>query len=163
MTGEWLTYAQAGERFGLSADAVRMRVHRLGWRTQPGNDGRTLVLVPEDAAVQPRRRSPERSEATRMNVRPHKSPMMANWLQPKAEQYWPNKGPNRPNRGRIRLKGGLMWPTLTDEPQTLAPTLPWPVPTLLMLSPRCRGPCRSDRSSHHWRTRPGGGTAGEAR
>ena len=63
MTGEWLTYAQAGERFGLSADAARMRVHRLGWRTQPGNDGRTLVLVPEDAAVQPRGRSPERSEA----------------------------------------------------------------------------------------------------
>jgi colicin import membrane protein len=63
MAGEWLTYAQAGERFGLSADAVRMRAHRLGWRMQPGNDGRTLVLVPEDATVQPRARSPERSEA----------------------------------------------------------------------------------------------------
>jgi chromosome segregation ATPase len=63
MAGDWLTYAQAGERFGLSADAVRMRAHRLGWRVQPGNDGRTLVLVPEDAAVQPRRRSPERSSA----------------------------------------------------------------------------------------------------
>ena len=61
MAGEWLTYAQMGERFGLSADAVRMRAHRLGWRTQPGNDGRTLVLVPEDAAVQPRARSGTRS------------------------------------------------------------------------------------------------------
>ena len=63
MAGDWLTYAQAGERFGLSADAVRMRAHRLGWRMQPGNDGRTLVLVPEDATVQPRARSPERSGA----------------------------------------------------------------------------------------------------
>jgi chromosome segregation ATPase len=61
MAGEWLTYAKAGERFGLSADAVRMRAHRLGWRMQPGNDGRTLVLVPDDVAVQPRVRSAERS------------------------------------------------------------------------------------------------------
>ena len=55
----WLTYAQAGERFGLSAEAVRLRARRLGWRTQPGNDGRTLVLVPDDADVQPRPRPPE--------------------------------------------------------------------------------------------------------
>ena len=49
---DWLTYAQAGERFGVSAEAVRLRARRLGWRTQPCNDGRTLVLVPEDADVQ---------------------------------------------------------------------------------------------------------------
>ena len=58
---EWLTYAQAGARFGMSADAVRMRARRLGWRTQPGNDGRALVLVPDDIEVQPRERSPERA------------------------------------------------------------------------------------------------------
>ena len=58
---EWLTYTQAGARFGLSADAARMRAHRLGWRTQPGNDGRTLVQVPDDATVRPRPRSPARS------------------------------------------------------------------------------------------------------
>ena len=58
---EWLTYAQAGARFGVSPDALRMRAHRLGWRTQPGNDGRTLVQVPDDAEVSPRARSPERS------------------------------------------------------------------------------------------------------
>ena len=44
----WLTYAQAGERLGLSPEAVRHRARRSGWRTQPGNDGRTLVLVPDD-------------------------------------------------------------------------------------------------------------------
>ena len=37
----------------------------------------------------------------RANVRPHKLPMRANSLQPKAARYWPNKGPNRPNRGQI--------------------------------------------------------------
>jgi hypothetical protein len=47
---DWQTYAQAGERFGVSAEAVRLRARRLGWRTQPGNDGRTLVLVPDNAA-----------------------------------------------------------------------------------------------------------------
>ena len=58
---EWLTYAQAGDRFGTSAEAVRLRSRRFGWRTQPGNDGRTLVQVPDDAAVQPRPRPDGRS------------------------------------------------------------------------------------------------------
>jgi hypothetical protein len=50
----WLTYAQVGERFAMSPEAARQRARRLRWRTQPGNDGRTLVLVPESTAVQPR-------------------------------------------------------------------------------------------------------------
>jgi hypothetical protein len=53
VTGEWLTYAQIGERFGLKAEAARTRVRRLGWRTMAGNDGRTLALVPEDADLRP--------------------------------------------------------------------------------------------------------------
>jgi hypothetical protein len=47
----WLTYAQAGERLGLSPEAVRHRARRSGWRTMPGNDGRTLVLVPDGVEV----------------------------------------------------------------------------------------------------------------
>jgi len=61
MTEVWLTYAQAGERFGLTSDAMRMRARRLGWRSQPGNDGRTLILVPDDTTIEPRARSPEGS------------------------------------------------------------------------------------------------------
>jgi hypothetical protein len=57
----WLTWQQAGDKFGLSPDAVRMRARRLGWRTQPGNAGRTLVEVPEDAEVKPRERTSERA------------------------------------------------------------------------------------------------------
>jgi hypothetical protein len=49
----WLTYQQIGERFGLGAEAARTRVRRLGWRTQPGNDGRTLAMVPDDADLRP--------------------------------------------------------------------------------------------------------------
>ena len=74
---EWLTYAQAGERFGLTADAVRMRAHRLGWRVQPGNDGRTLVLVPDDAAVHPRPRSPARSAARSVEGSPEQAAEIA--------------------------------------------------------------------------------------
>jgi hypothetical protein len=59
MSDTWLTYAQAGERFGLTPDAMRMRARRLGWRTQPGNDGRTLILVPADALIEPRSRPPK--------------------------------------------------------------------------------------------------------
>ena len=61
MAETWLTYAQAGERFSTSAEAVRLRARRLGWRTQPGNDGRTLVAVPDDVDVQPRPRPPVQS------------------------------------------------------------------------------------------------------
>ena len=49
----WLTYQQIGERFGLGTEAARTRVRRAGWRTQPGNDGRTLALVPDDAELRP--------------------------------------------------------------------------------------------------------------
>jgi hypothetical protein len=44
----WLTYSEAGERLGLSADAVRVRATRGKWRRMRGNDGRTLVQVPAD-------------------------------------------------------------------------------------------------------------------
>src|SRR5690348_15054496 len=61
IVSEWLTYAQAGARFGLTPDAMRMRARRLGWRSQPGNDGKTLIMVPDDAALQPRERADEGS------------------------------------------------------------------------------------------------------
>jgi hypothetical protein len=49
----WLTYQQIGDRFGMNAEAARGRVRRLGWRTQPGNDGRTLAFVPDDIELHP--------------------------------------------------------------------------------------------------------------
>jgi hypothetical protein len=55
----WLSYAEAGERLGLSADAVRVRARRGKWRRMTANDGRTLVQVPEA----PDERSPGRSPA----------------------------------------------------------------------------------------------------
>jgi hypothetical protein len=56
MAERWLTYQQAGDALGMSAEAVRQRARRLGWRTQPGNEGRTLVLLPDGTAVRPRTR-----------------------------------------------------------------------------------------------------------
>src|SRR6202012_946903 len=53
MPEEWLTYREIGARLGLNVEAVRTRVRRAGWRTQPGNDGRTRVLVPDRAVVGP--------------------------------------------------------------------------------------------------------------
>jgi hypothetical protein len=44
----WLTYAEAGERLGLSADAVRVRAVRGKWPRMRANTGRTLVQVPAD-------------------------------------------------------------------------------------------------------------------
>jgi hypothetical protein len=53
MPEEWLTYREIGARLGLNVEAVRTRVRRAGWRTQPGNDGRTRVLVPDRVLVEP--------------------------------------------------------------------------------------------------------------
>jgi hypothetical protein len=52
MPEEWLTYRDIGARLGLNVEAVRTRVRRAGWRTQPGNDGRTRVLVPVEVLVE---------------------------------------------------------------------------------------------------------------
>lgn len=55
MAEQWLTYAQAGALLGMTAEAARHRARRLKWRTQKGNDGRALVLVPADqTGVRPR-------------------------------------------------------------------------------------------------------------
>ncbi len=104
---EWLTYAQAGERFGMSADAVRMRAHRLGWRMQPGNDGRTLILIPDDAAIEPRTRPPAQSAARSDERSPAQDAEIARLmtlltaLMPASKrlicgQSWPKGRPNRP-------------------------------------------------------------------
>lgn len=57
---QWLTYQQAGQRLGISAEAARQRARRLGWRHRASgtNEGprRTLILVPDadlQAAQQP--------------------------------------------------------------------------------------------------------------
>lgn len=43
--GEWLTYAEVGDRLGITPEAARSRAKRLGWRRQLGNDGRAKVLT----------------------------------------------------------------------------------------------------------------------
>jgi hypothetical protein len=45
---QWLTYAEAGERLGVSAEAVRARVIRGAWRRQVGNDGLARIILPDD-------------------------------------------------------------------------------------------------------------------
>jgi hypothetical protein len=47
-TPQWLTYAEAGERLGVSAEAVRARVIRKGWRRQLGNDRLARIIIPDD-------------------------------------------------------------------------------------------------------------------
>ena len=50
MEPEWLSYAQVGDRLGITPEAARSRAKRLRWRRQTANDGKTLVLV----ALEPR-------------------------------------------------------------------------------------------------------------
>lgn len=57
MVDVWLTYAQAGERFGITAEAARQIAIRRRWPRRKSNDdpqGRMQVLVPDDAETHPR-------------------------------------------------------------------------------------------------------------
>jgi hypothetical protein len=38
-------------RLGVSAEAARRRATRAQWARQPGNDGRTRVLLPDEVAA----------------------------------------------------------------------------------------------------------------
>jgi chromosome segregation ATPase len=44
----WLTYAEAAARLGVTSDALRRRAFRRNWARRQGNDGRTRVLLPDD-------------------------------------------------------------------------------------------------------------------
>lgn len=52
MSENWLTYQEAGNQLGMSAEAVRHRARRLGWGLQKQNDGKMKVVIPAD--LQPR-------------------------------------------------------------------------------------------------------------
>jgi hypothetical protein len=69
-----MTYAQAAARLGLSPEAIRHRARRAGWRTQPGNDGRTLVMVPdnEPAADTPARPAVQTTVRAPVRTRDHR-------------------------------------------------------------------------------------------
>ena len=48
MEGEWLTYREAAERLGSTAEAVRYRALRGKWPRRRGNDGRARIELPDD-------------------------------------------------------------------------------------------------------------------
>jgi hypothetical protein len=54
--GEWFSYQEAGERLGISAEAVRQRAMRGHWPRSKSNEGVALVQIPEGVVV--RRRTP---------------------------------------------------------------------------------------------------------
>jgi hypothetical protein len=51
MDGDWLTYRQAAEKLGTTAEGARRRAR---WPRQRGNDGQALVKIPEGALDGPR-------------------------------------------------------------------------------------------------------------
>jgi hypothetical protein len=54
--GQWLTYAEAGQRFGVSQEAARQLARRRGWPRRTPNEPNepARILVPDDAYVRPR-------------------------------------------------------------------------------------------------------------
>jgi hypothetical protein len=54
--GQWLTYAEAGERFGISQEAARQLAKRRNWQRRTPNEPNepARILVPDDAYVRPK-------------------------------------------------------------------------------------------------------------
>ena len=46
--GEWLTYAEAGERLAIKPESVKRRARSRNWPRKVGNDGLARVLIPTD-------------------------------------------------------------------------------------------------------------------
>jgi hypothetical protein len=46
-----MAYAEAGDRLGVSPEAVRAKAARKRWRRQIGNDGLARIMIPGDLAV----------------------------------------------------------------------------------------------------------------
>jgi hypothetical protein len=51
--GTWLTYAEAGQRFGISAEAARHIARRRGWPRRPANEPNSAarVFVPDNTSI----------------------------------------------------------------------------------------------------------------
>jgi hypothetical protein len=62
MNTEWLTYKEAGERLGVSAEAARQRAIRGSWPRRLSNEGMALVRVPEGVSSRPRRKNERPNE-----------------------------------------------------------------------------------------------------
>jgi hypothetical protein len=48
MEGDWVTYREAAERLGSTAEAIRYRALRGKWPRRRGNDGRARVQLPDE-------------------------------------------------------------------------------------------------------------------
>ncbi len=51
---EWLTYQQAGQRHGVSAQAIRQRAIRGNWQRRLSNEGVALVRLPDGVIIRPK-------------------------------------------------------------------------------------------------------------
>jgi hypothetical protein len=67
----WLTYAEAGQRLGVSPEAARAKAARKRWRRQVGNDGLARVLLPGDLPVTARSRTPRDRPVTSRSTPGH--------------------------------------------------------------------------------------------
>ena len=78
--GQWLTYGEAGRRFGTTPEAARQLARRRGWlRRTPNEPNETArIFVPDDAYVRPR------TPVT--GVSPPSAPPEANGLDQSVEQ-----------------------------------------------------------------------------
>jgi hypothetical protein len=73
----WLTYASLAERLGVEVASAQRRALRARWTRQPGNDGRTLVLVPLSALTSTEKPSKAKAPDIRGPVSPVAAPVMA--------------------------------------------------------------------------------------
>jgi hypothetical protein len=72
MAEEWLTYADLGERLGISSEAARQKAIRYRWRRRTNNRGKTEVLVDLEEVREHMERFPPRKP--KEDLDPHQTP-----------------------------------------------------------------------------------------
>ena len=70
MTTVGISYEELASRLGITVHSARRMVNRHRWRKTPGNNGRTIVHVPEEYLAQ---REAERSTPKAALVQVHET------------------------------------------------------------------------------------------
>lgn len=71
---EWLTYKEAGDRLGVSAEAARQRAIRGRWQRRMTNEGVAVIRLPEDVNTRTNtRRTPKQTPVEQVNEHPNEA------------------------------------------------------------------------------------------
>ena len=106
MAEQWLTYAELGERLGISAEAARQKAIRGRWQRRTTNDGRRQILVDiEDVIASTPPKKAKEDEATNARPTPEEHPSDARTIAALDAHIVSNRG----KRPGVQARAARCW------------------------------------------------------